>query len=394
MPDPTEDGTKTFVSRRQLLSTAGASGVALAAGCAGNGGGNGNGGNGNGNGGGGNGNGNGDGSGGDGSGDDAVVSAAWIYFADAGDQGWTASHDGGRQATVEAMDDLESDFVENVDAANVEQTASQYAEQGFDIVFGASASFTDPMAAASEQYPETAFEVASGIDTGENYGSYYVKLYHARYLVGYAAGMLTENDSVGYVAANPVSTVYQDINAFASGLADANADATLYLRWTNAWYDPPTEGENAQTLIDDEDVDVMAQHQDSAAAIETAAENGIWGSGYAQSMSEFAGENYLMTPVFNWEETYVPLIEAARDGEWEAGMTFPGIGEGAAALSEPGPEVPEDVLEEVMGIRDEMIDGDADEIVWSGTPYADRTDEEILFGSDTLGLDNIDGDEL
>ena len=380
MSDRTTDKNERSVSRRRVLSAVGASSLVAAAGCAGDGNGNGNGGTSD--------NGNGGGS------DDAAVSAAWIYFADAGDQGWTASHDTGRQATVAAMDDLNADYVENVDAANVEQTASQYAEDGYDIVFGASATFTDPMAAASEQYPDTAFEVASGIDTGENYGSYYLKNYHARYLIGYAAGLLTENDNIGYIAANPVATVYQDVNGFASGLADANDNATLYLRWTNDWYDPPTEGENAQTLIDDEDVDVMAQHQDSAAALETAAENGIWASGYAEPMGEFAGDNYLMTPVFNWEEAYIPLIEAARDGEWEAGMTFPGIGDGAADVSEPGPEVPDDVIDEVMDIREDMISGDADEIVWGGTPYEDWSDEQILFEFDTLGIDNIEGDEL
>lgn len=357
------------LSRRQLLGTVGAASVAAAAGCLGD----------------------------DDDDDDiadAEASAAWIYFADAGDQGWTASHDTGRQATEEAMDGLVTDYVENVAAADVEQTASQYAEDGYDIIFGASASFTDPMAAASEEYPDTAFEVASGIDVGDNYGSYYLKNYHARYLIGYAAGLLTENNRVGYIAANPVATVYQDINGFASGLMDANDEANLFLRWTNDWYDPPTEGENAQTLIDDEDVDIMAQHQDSASALETATENGIWGSGYAEPMSQFGGDQYLTTPVFNWEAAHVPLIEAASEGEWEAGRTFPGIEDGAVELDDWGPQVPDDVIDEVEEIQDDMVDGDADDIVWSGTPYEDWTDEEIQLEFDTLGLDNIQGEEL
>lgn len=359
------DNSRRTVSRRQLLATAGASGLAMAAGCLG-----------------------------EDSSVDAEVSAAWIYFASADDQGWTSSHDAGRQATEEQLDDFEGDFTENVDSSNVEQTASQYAEDGFDVVFGLSASFTDPMAAASEQYPDAAFEVASGIDTGENYGAFHEKLYHARYLVGYAAGMLTENDSIGYVAANPVSTVYQEINGFASGVADANSDATVYVRWTNAWYDPPTEGENAQALIDDENVDVMAQHQDSPSVLETAAENDIWASGYAESAPDAAGDNYLMTPVFNWEVAYMQIIEQARNGEWEAGYTFPGIAEDAVDVSEPGSEVPDEVVEEVTSIKEEMQSGDADEIVWGGTPYESWSEEEVLFDSSSFEMDNIEGQEL
>ncbi len=373
------------VSRRRLLAATGASGLAMAAGCLG---GNGDGENGNGDG----ENGNGD----NGGSDEAGVSAAWIYFAEADDAGWTSSHDSGRQATVEALEDFEGDYTESVDAGNVQQTASQYAEDGYDVIFALSAGFTDPMAAASEQYPDTAFEVASGIDTGPNYGSFYEKLYHARYLAGYAAGLVTENGRIGYIAANPVATVYQDINGFASGVQDANDDATVFVRWTNDWYDPPTEGENAEALISDEDVDVMVQHQDSPAAASTAADNGIWASGYAESAASSAGDNYLMTAVFNWEVAYMSIIEEARAGEWEAGYTYPGIAQGAVDVSDPGPRVPDDVVDEVMDIREDMMESDdvADGIVWEDTPYAEWSDEQILFESDSFVIDNIEGEEL
>ena len=358
------------LSRRQALAAAGALSVAGAAGCLG---------------------------------DDeaagltpetAASSAAWIYFAEADDAGWTSSHDSGRQATVEQLDDFASDFVESVDASNVEQTATQFAEQGYDVVFALSSGFTDPMASASEQYPDTAFEVAAGLDAGENYGAFYEKLYHARYLVGYAAGMVTETNSIGYVAANPVSTVYHDINAFALGVQAANDEATVHVQWTNDWYDPATEGENAETLISDENVDVMAQHQDSPSALQTAADNDIWATGYAESAADFAGDNYLMTPVFNWEVVYMDIIERASEGSWEGGITLLGLEDGAVDISEPGPEVPDDVVEEVMAIREDMMEGDGDEIVWDDTAYEDWSDEQLLFESDSFIVDNIDGDEI
>ncbi len=353
-------------SRRKLLGALGGTGVAMAAGCLSD----------------------------EDDGGSADFSAAWIYYDEPGDLGWTLSHDEGVSATEDLIDDIDIDVVEDVDAADVQQTASEFAEDGYDVIFGSSADFTDPMAAASEEYPETAFEVASGIDTGENYGSYYSKNYQSRYLIGYASGMVTETDAIGYVAANPVATVYQDINGFAAGVEDANPDATIYIQWTNDWYDPASEGENAQILIDDEDVDVMTQHQDSPSALETAADNDIWASGYAAPMGEYAGENYLMTPVFNWEVVHESIIEDVRSGDWEAGVTFPDLADGATDITDPGPEVPDDVVDEVMELKDDMMDGDADEIVWGGTEFEDWIDEEILFESDTFGIDNIDGEEL
>jgi basic membrane protein A len=136
----------------------------------------------------------------------------------------------------------------------------------------------------------------------------------------------------------------------------------------------------------------LAQYQDSPAAIETAAENEIWGSGYAASMRDFGGEHYLLSPVFNMEEVYTQIVEEVINGEWEAELTYLGMDAGAVDISEPGPNVPSDVVEEVETLRDDMLETDTDEFVWDGTTFEDWTDAEIFFESDEFGIDNIEGE--
>ena len=110
-------------------------------------------------------------------------------------------------------------------------------------------------------------------------GRYFGRIDQARYLTGVAAGMMTEANSLGYVAAFPISEVVRGINAFTLGAASVNPDVTTQVRWTNSWFDPQTEREAANALID-EGVDVMAQHQDSSAAVQAAHETDIWATGY------------------------------------------------------------------------------------------------------------------
>lgn len=325
---------------------------------------------------------------------DADVSAAWIYDGRTDDFGWTdAHHQGLHGAVAELGDALEAEYVENVDPADVEDIASQIAADGFDVVFGTTSDFTVPMDHVSAAYPDAAFEVASGTYTTANLGLYYGKIYQARYLVGYAAGLVTETDSIGYVASNPVSTVLQDINGFAAGVRDVNPDATVHLRLTNEWFDPPTERETAQALVDGENVDVLAQHQDSPAVVETANENDVWGSGFNTDMSEFGDENYLTSPVWNWSVLYLDRIQAVRDGDWEAGVTFPGMADGVADISDFGPNVPEVVAESVMDRRAELLAGDADATVWRGTPFENWSDTELMFDVDTVEIDNVEEPE-
>ncbi|GAB3030966.1 BMP family ABC transporter substrate-binding protein [Natronobiforma cellulositropha] len=322
---------------------------------------------------------------------DATVRAAWIYDGRTDDLGWTSAHHRGLRETVDEFgEDLETEYVETADPADVDGLASGFAADGFDIVFGTTSDFTEPMERASEAYPDVAFEVASGTYTADNLGAYYGKIYQARYLVGYAAGLVTETDGVGYVASNPVSTVLQDINGFAAGVRDVNPDATVHLHWTNEWFDPPAERDTAQALVDDENVDVLAQHQDSPAVVETANENSIWGSGFNTDMSGFGGETYLTSPVWDWSVVYADRIEAVRDGTWKAGVTFPGIADGVGDISTFGPNVPDDVAGAVIDRREDLLTGDADEIVWRGTPFENWSDTALMFDVDTLEIDNID----
>ena len=327
----------------------------------------------------------------DGDGLEADVSAAWIYDGRTDDLGWTHAHHQGLQGAVAELDELlEAEYIENADPTDVEGLASQFAADGFDVVFGTTSDFTTPMERASEGHPDVAFEVASGTYTSDNLGAYYGKIYQARYLVGQAAGLVTDTDDIGYVASNPVSTVLQDINGFAAGVRDVNPDATVHLRWTNEWFDPALERETAQALVDDENVDVLAQHQDSPAVVETASGNDVWGSGFNTDMSAFGGENYLTSPIWNWDVLYLERIDAVRVGDWEAGVTFPGMADGVVDLSEFGPNVPDDVIDAVTERREELLEDDADEIVWRGTPFEDWSDTELLFDVETLEIENID----
>jgi len=91
--------------------------------------------------------------------------------------------------------------------------------------------------------------------------------------------MVTEANSLGYVAAFPISEVVRGINAFTLGARSVNADVTTEVRWTNSWYDPSGESEAAQALLDDRGPEVSASVDEEVSSTRTDVENGdldIW----------------------------------------------------------------------------------------------------------------------
>ncbi len=311
---------------------------------------------------------------GGGSGED-TVNAAWVYNSEVGDLGWSWAHNEGRKAVANEFDWLETDFTEAVAPGDSERIFRQYANSGMDIIFGCTFEYQDPMATVAEENPDVYFEHNTGYQTLDNMGRYMGRIYEARYLAGQAAGMVTETDTLGYVAAFPIPEVVRGINAFTLGATSVNDSVSTKVRWTNSWFDPPTESEAASALLD-ENVDVMAQHQDSPAALSAAADGGIWATGYDAPMQEQAGDNYLTSPIWHWEEFYGPTVESVNEGNWEPDAYWEGLDSGVCSIDDWGPEVPQDVQDEVGSTEETIVNGDLD--VWAGSKFEGESDE-FLF---------------
>jgi basic membrane protein A len=316
-----------------------------------------------------------------------TVKAAWVVDTPVGDLGWAWAHDRARQEVEEAHDWLETSITEEVEPADSKQVIEEHARSN-DIVFGCAFGYMEPMLQVSADYPDVAFEHNTGFQVGENMGLYFGRMYQMRYLLGVAAATISDIDTAGYVAAYPIPEVIRGINAFSLGALSVDDSFTTKVRWTNTWFDPPTEGEAAEAFID-EGVDLMVQHQDSPAALNKASENGIWASGYDAPMGDLAGENYLTSLLWKWEAFYNPTVEAVRDGDWEPDFYWEGVNTGIVDMDEFGPNVPDEVEARVAEQREAIESGDLD--VWAGTQFEGESDD-VLYGKMESFVDGIDGE--
>jgi len=326
--------------------------------------------------------------GGSGSSGNDTVNAAFIYQAEVGDVGWDRAHEDARQAVTEQFDWLETEYSEAIATGDVERVIEQYISSGMDVIFGTTFGYQDTMADLASEYPDTTFEHCSGTTTAENLGQYYGRLYQARYLCGVAAGLLTETNQLGYVAAFPIPELVRQINAFVLGARAVNPDVTADVRWTNAWVDPPgvTQAVNALT---DNGADVINNHQTTTAATQTAADNEAWAFTYTTSMAESAGDWYGNSALFNWEEFYAPTLQAIHDENWESDKYWKGLDEGVVSLGDWGPQVPDEVISEVETKQDELVNGDR--TVWQGTPFEGESDS-FLFAEMSSYVEGINGE--
>lgn len=315
------------------------------------------------------------------------LKVAFVYIGPPGDAGWTYAHDEGRKYLEQQLPYVETTYKENVkENADAERVLTELAQQGNKIIFATSFGYMDYVEKVAKKFPDVVFLHCSGFKTAPNVGTYFGRIYQARYLSGIAAGKMTKANVIGYVAAHPIPEVVRGINAFTLGVRSVNPKAKVKVVWTNTWYDPPAEKNAAISLLD-AGADVIAQHQDTPAPQQAAEERGKYSISYNSDMSKFAPKAVLTGPVWNWGPYYVKTVEAVKNGTWKSEQYWGPMSDGVVDLAPFGPMVPEDVKKLVEDKKKEILEGKWD--VFYG-PIKDQTGKERV----AAGQDYPDKDKL
>ncbi len=268
----------------------------------------------------------------------------FVYVSPIGDAGWTYQHNLGREALQKQLGDkVTTAFVESVpEGADAERVIRQYAAKGYDLIFTTSFGYMNPTIKVAKRFPKVAFEHATGYKRAKNVSTYLARFYEGRYLTGIVAGKMTKSNVIGYVAAFPIPEVVRGINAFTRGLRSVNPKAEVRVVWVSSWYDPGKEREAAETLIA-QGADVITQHTDSTAPVQTAQDRGVYAIGYHSDMSKYGPKAHLTATTHHWGRYYVAKAKEVISGTWKSSDVWGGIKQGMIKLAPFGPAVPDEV---------------------------------------------------
>ena len=194
------------------------------------------------------------------------------------------------------------------------------------------------------------FEHATGYTRADNLATYSARFYEGRYIAGQIAGHLSKSGKAGYVASFPIPEVIRGVNAFLLGMQSVNPDATISVVWVNSWFDPGKEADAAKALIA-QGADIITQHTDSPAPLQTAANSGVKAVGQASDMHEFGKDAQLTSIVDNWAPYYVDRVRAVMDETWESKDTWDGIQPGMVQMT-PYSNMPYEVAKQAKETED------------------------------------------
>ncbi len=308
------------------------------------------------------------------------LKVSFVYVGPVGDAGWTFAHDRARkEAEASFGGKVQTSFVENVpEAADAERVLRDVVSQGNTLIFGTTFGYMDPMLKVAADKKDVHFEHATGYKTADNLRTYDSRTYEGAYMAGVVAGAMTKSNMLGVVGSIPIPEVIRNIDSFTLGAQSVNPKVTTRVVWVNKWFDPPKEGEAAQSLMD-QGADVLMQNTDSSAVLGAAEKAGKYGFGWDSDMSKYGPKAHLGSAVINWAPYYKKAIGDVLDGSWKTGQSWWGVKEGAIDLVALADSVPAPTKTKIDTIKAGLKDGSF--VIWKG-PVVDSSGKEVLKAGD------------
>jgi basic membrane protein A len=225
--------------------------------------------------------------------------------------------------------------VSDADPMGIENAIRDCIALGAVIIFATSYGYMDTCEKLAGEFPSVIFAHATGRKYNDtNFTNYFGRVYQARYLSGIAAGLKTQTNKIGYVAAQGKenSEVTGGINAFALGVESVNPNAGIHVGITHSWFDPMGESDAARRLLA-LGCDVITQHCDTPNPQLEAEKAGKWSIGYNSDMSREAPGAVITSVVWNWREYYTYLVQSVIDGSFTTTPYFGGLREGIVDIT-------------------------------------------------------------
>jgi basic membrane protein A len=327
---------------------------------------------------------------------------AFVLIGPHDDGGWSQAHYDGITYVNENVQNVHTAYVENVaEGADSEQVFRSLARKGFNLIFGTSFGFMDPMEAVAAEYPDITFIHVSGYKSnGTNFGNVFGAMESMKYLMGMIAGARAKQDGnpkVGYIATFPIPEELRLGNAMALGMRKTCPECTLDVRWIKTWHDPVAEKEAAASLFD-AGAQVVFTGADTPAPADVAAEKSKWGVTYDWSGS-CKKDSCLTAPYWNWGPVYARITKGVMDKTYKVGWDYFDVDSGGLGLygfmegqqlTKGEADLPAEVITEVKNTLAKMQKGEFTRFDVFAGPIKDNKGNTIVPEGQKLEQNDLD----
>lgn len=233
------------------------------------------------------------------------LKVAFLYTKTVETSGWAYSHELGRNHAQKVFDGkIETKVYDNVKKDQAYEVMQKAIAEGAKVIFATSTEMLNACLKIAIEYPNVAV-LNCALNKPHRYvRSYHIRMYEVKFITGAIAGVLCDNNKIGYVSKYPIYGSIAEINAFARGVQLTNSDAKIYLKWTNE--------NNIRDVVKElyyEGIDLIS-FRDFVKMNES--EKFLFGLAKVSK----DGLDHLALPMWNWGVYYEKIIQSVLNGTY------------------------------------------------------------------------------
>jgi basic membrane lipoprotein Med (substrate-binding protein (PBP1-ABC) superfamily) len=239
-----------------------------------------------------------------------------------------------------------------------------YAQDGYDLVFGHGAEFSDAALRVGPQFPKSHLVVTGGTAQGENVSHIKLAMEEGTYLLGLLAGSMTNSGRLGQIGGTPLEPVKQAFAAFERGVHAVKPSAKVITTYVGNWNDANAGKEQALALIR-QGCDFLLPNADAAGngvfqAVQENKSKGVMAFGANSDQTSMAPDVILASAVLDVPRAFVLVAQSIQDDKFDGKPYVFGMKEQVVSVvynPALAPRVPVDVRKRVDTARSNILAG-------------------------------------
>lgn len=284
---------------------------------------------------------------------------AMLVNSSISDGGWGASC---YQAMVGAAKEVgwESAYTDNVKTADYVTVITDYADQGYQLIFAPGNEYSDAVAQAAEEYPDVYFCLLNGQLETDNITSVLPDAKQIGYMAGALAGMMTKTNNIGFIGGMELDTTKQKLECYTIGAQKINPDIQVQSAYAGSFDDTAQGKEIASSMISTYDVDVMFG---DASAVDTGAREAMGDSenrysiGQPGDLGSSDDEVIIGSVVTDNAALVMECMKDVENGSYGNKTIYGDLSNGCLSIGTFSSQVPDDVKEQYLNFVEEIMNG-------------------------------------
>lgn len=257
--------------------------------------------------------------------------------------------------------DIEVKYLESKTDADYKANLETFIDEDYDLIISVGFALASATRDAAEANPDCKFAIIDDDSNADldNVTCLMFKQAQASYLVGYAAGLTTKTNTVGFVIGMSNENMNQFGYGYCAGVLDANPNAKIEQYNADSFGDT-AGGKSAATSMVTNGADIIfhAAGGTGLGVIDGCKENGIWAIGVDSDQSILAPETILTSAMKRVDNASYEVSKQVKEGTLKGGIVTYDLAAAGVDIAPTTDNLDPEVLEAVEEVKEKIISGE------------------------------------